>query len=54
MQQMSSLEMLKCHWFRSQIGIEKGIVTKYISTLSQEADTFTKGLQPNFKSFTSS
>ena len=37
---------LKYHWFREQIGESKGIVAKYISTHSQQADLFTKGLAP--------
>lgn len=35
---------LKCHFFREQIGKEKGIVAKYIRSEVQKADTFTKGL----------
>ena len=35
---------LKYHFFRSNIGEKKGIVAKYISTLEQRADIFTKGL----------
>ena len=35
---------LKYHFFRSQIGVEKGIVVKYIKTTEQRADIFTKGL----------
>jgi hypothetical protein len=37
---------LKYHFFRSEIGESKGIVAKYISTLEQKADIFTKGLPP--------
>ena len=32
------------HFFRGQIGEDKGIVAKYISTKEQQADIFTKGL----------
>ncbi|CAB9522042.1 expressed unknown protein [Seminavis robusta] len=35
---------LKYHFFRSNIGESKGIVAKYIPTLEQRADIFTKGL----------
>jgi len=35
---------LKCHFFQSQIDIDKGIVVKYIKTTEQRADTFTKVL----------
>ena len=35
---------LKYHFFRGQIGEDKGIVAKYISTKEQRADIFTKGL----------
>jgi hypothetical protein len=38
---------LKYHFFRSHIGESKGIVTKYIPTLQQRADIFTKGLPPS-------
>jgi hypothetical protein len=37
---------LKYHFFRSHIGEEKGIVARYIPTLQQRADIFTKGLPP--------
>jgi len=37
---------LKYHFFRSNIGPSNGIVAKYISTLEQRADIFTKGLPP--------
>ena len=37
---------LKYHFFRSNIGEDKGIVAKYVSTLEQKADIFTKGLPP--------
>ena len=37
---------LKYHFFRSNIGEEKGVVVKYISTLEQRADILTKGLPP--------
>ena len=35
---------LKYHFFREEIGESKGIVVKYISTVEQKADIFTKGL----------
>ena len=35
---------LKYHFFRSEIGEEKGVVAKYINTKEQIADCFTKGL----------
>jgi hypothetical protein len=35
---------LKYHFFRSHIGEEKGIVARYIPTLQQRANIFTKGL----------
>jgi hypothetical protein len=35
---------LKYHFFRSQIGKEKGIEAKWIETTKQKADIFTKGL----------
>ena len=35
---------LKYHFFRANIGEDKGIVAKYISTTEQKADIFTKGL----------
>ena len=35
---------LKYHFFRGQIGEDKGIVAKYINTKEQRADIFTKGL----------
>ena len=35
---------LKYHFFRGQIGVEKGIVAQYINTKEQQADIFTKGL----------
>ena len=38
---------LKYHFFRSHIGEDKGIVAKYIPTLEQKADIFTKGLPPS-------
>lgn len=37
---------LKYHFFRDHIGEEKGIVARYIPTLQQRADIFTKGLPP--------
>jgi hypothetical protein len=37
---------LKYHFFRSHIGEEKGIIARYIPTLEQRADIFTKGLPP--------
>ena len=37
---------LKYHFFRSQIGEEKGVVAKYINRLEQKADILTKGLPP--------
>ena len=37
---------LKYHFFRSHIGEEKGIIAKYVNTLEQKADIFTKGLPP--------
>ena len=37
---------LKYHFFRSHIGEDKGIVARYIPTLEQRADIFTKGLPP--------
>jgi hypothetical protein len=37
---------LKYHFFRDQIGEEKGIIARYIPTLQQRADIFTKGLPP--------
>ena len=38
---------LKCHFFRSHIGEDKGIVAKWISTNEQLADIATKGLGPS-------
>ena len=38
---------LKCHFFRSHIGKEHGIVAKWISATQQKADIFTKGLSPS-------
>jgi len=35
---------LKYHFFRSHIGIDKGIVVKYVQTTKQKANIFTKGL----------
>ena len=35
---------LRCHFFRSHIGEDKGIVAKYIKTTEQKADIFTKDL----------
>ena len=35
---------LKYHFFRSEIGEEKGVIAKYINTKEQKADIFTKGL----------
>ena len=35
---------LKYHFFREQIGEDKGIVAQYINTKEQKADVFTKGL----------
>ena len=37
---------LKYHFFRSNIGEEKGVVAKCITTLEQRADILTKGLPP--------
>ena len=37
---------LKYHFFRSEIGEDKGVVAKYVSTKEQKADIFTKGLPP--------
>ena len=37
---------LKYHFFRDNIGEDKGIVAKYIPTAEQRADIFTKGLPP--------
>ena len=37
---------LKYHFFRSNIGEDKGIVARYIPTTLQRADIFTKGLPP--------
>jgi Reverse transcriptase (RNA-dependent DNA polymerase) len=37
---------LKYHFFREHIGEAKGIVARYIPTLQQRADIFTKGLPP--------
>ena len=37
---------LKYHFFRSHIGADKGIIAKYVPTLEQKADIFTKGLPP--------
>ena len=37
---------LKYHFFRSSIGEDKGIIARYIPTLEQRADIFTKGLPP--------
>ena len=37
---------LKYHFFRNEIGEEKGIVAVYVNTLEQKADIFTKGLPP--------
>jgi hypothetical protein len=37
---------LKYHFFRSHIGEEKGIVARYVPTLQQRADIFTKGPAP--------
>ena len=34
----------KYHFFRGQIGEDKGIVARYINTKEQQADIFTKGL----------
>ncbi len=38
---------LKYHFFRSNIGEDKGVVAKYISNLEQKADILTKGLPPD-------
>ena len=41
---------LKYHFFRSHIGTDKGggsIKVKYVNTLEQKADIFTKGLGPS-------
>jgi hypothetical protein len=35
---------LKCHFFRSHIGKDKGIEAKWIETTNQQADIFTKTL----------